>query len=77
MALREVTPANLRCGLGQCPGVYLEEDKKHLRVIGKTVIDNSDLQDRLSSDETMIRIPLEYFDNVSGPISRWLIKRGW
>jgi hypothetical protein len=75
MPFKDLTPAKFRCAFGQCPGVYLEEDRKHLRIIGKSV-DPGVLEARVGSDETVIRIDRALLHNVGGPLSRLLMRVG-
>ena len=53
--MKELTPDKYRCGFGQCPGVYLEEDGKHAVVIGQFVRP-AELVERIGPDESAIRI---------------------
>ena len=75
MSLKDLTPAKLRCAFGQCPGVYLEEDRRHLRIIGKS-IEPGILEERIGSDEAVIRIERALLDNVGGPLSRLFMRMG-
>lgn len=63
MPLKNITPPHLRCGFGQCPAVYLEDDGKHLRIIGKAI-------------EGGIRIDRAYFASLGGSLSRLLMWMG-
>lgn len=56
--MKELTPEKYRCGLGNCPSVYLEEDGKHVVVIGKFVRPG-ELVERIGPDEGAIRIEHE------------------
>jgi hypothetical protein len=75
MVLKNLTPAKFICGLGECPAVYLEEDGKHLRIIGKC-IEPGELSGHIGSDETVIRVEREMLSNVGGPLSRFLMRIG-
>jgi len=65
----------MACGIGQCPGVYEEEDGKHLRIIGKS-IGAGELSNRVGADETVIRIDRALLNNVGGPLSRLFMRFG-
>jgi hypothetical protein len=73
--LKDLTPARFHCGLAECPGVYLEEDRKHLRIIGKS-IEPGELEKRIGPDETVIRVDRALLNNVGGPLSRLLMRVG-
>jgi hypothetical protein len=75
MRLTNLTPARFACGIAQCPGVYLEEDGRHLRIIGKS-IEPGVLEERIGADETVIRIDRALLNNVGGPLSRFLLRVG-
>lgn len=75
MALKEITLAHLRCGIAQCPGVYLEADGEYLRIIGEAV-EIGELRDRVGFGEAVVRIKREYFSNLGGPLSRTLMRIG-
>ena len=75
MTLKDLTPAKDRCGICQCPGVYLEEDGKHLQIIGKS-IEPGELEKRIGEDETVIRIDRSLLNNVGGPLSRLFMRIG-
>jgi hypothetical protein len=69
----DITPPRFRCGLAQCMGVYKHyiDNKPFLDIIGKKVKSESPLKP--GYDEVII--PIEYFDNIGGPLSR--ILRQW
>ena len=89
MPLKEITPLHLRCGFGQCIGIYkiIKKSlwnffhKEEYMIIGKTVkmkkrnrtewvdLPNKDFSSIFEEYE-MIRIPIEYIDNIGGPLSR-------
>ncbi len=75
MALKNLTPAKFRCGFGSCVGIYLEEDGKHLRIVGKAA-EAGELQSRVGPDETIIRIERAMLDDIGGPLSRFFIRIG-
>jgi len=75
MALKDLTPAKFHCGLGQCPGVYAEEDGRYLRIIGKS-IEAGELEKRVGADESVIRIDRALLNNVGGPFSRFFLRMG-
>jgi len=75
VALKDRTPKKMACGIGQCPGVYEEEDGKHLRIIGKS-IGAGELSNRVGADETVIRIDRALLNNVGGPLSRLFMRFG-
>jgi hypothetical protein len=75
MLLKDLTPAKFACGFAQCPGVYLEEDGKHLRIIGKS-IEPGELEKRVGTDESVIRIDRALLNNVGGPLSRLFMRVG-
>ena len=66
MALKEITPLHLRCGIGQCPAVY-EYDAGDLIIVGKIVGDEilADLAGKVGSDEYAVRISRAMFANVN------------
>ena len=47
MPLREITPAHLRCGIGQCPAVF-ENGPEELVIIGKVVTGQPYFQESLA-----------------------------
>lgn len=75
MALKNKTPQYLHCAFGQCRGVWEEISTKYLVIIGKNV--NDDLEKDISPELKQVSIPIKYFENIGGPISRWLRKYGW
>jgi hypothetical protein len=75
MSLKNITPRRLRCAVGTCPAVYKELDGVHLRVIGQ-VIEAGELSANVGMDEGVFRIRKDYFQNVGGPLSRYLMKLG-
>jgi hypothetical protein len=75
MALKNLTPLKMRCGLGTCPGVFEEEDGAHLQIIGK-IVDKSDVASQVGSDEALIRVRKTLLENIGGPISRRLMRLG-
>ena len=75
MVLKDLTPAKHYCGIAECPGVYLEEDGKHLRIIGKAV-EPGILEKRVGADESIIRIERTLLNNVGGPLSRFFMRIG-
>lgn len=76
MGLRNLTPLKMRCGVSiQCPGVYEEEDRVHLQIIGKKT-EPGELAGSIGSDETIIRVERALLNNVGGPISRLFMRFG-
>lgn len=75
MALKDLTPARFRCGFGQCPGVYLEEGGKYLRIIGKYT-EPGELENCIGAEEAVIRIERAMLNNVGGPLSRFFMRLG-
>jgi hypothetical protein len=75
MALKNLTPARMRCGLGQCPGVYEEPDGIHLQIIGKTTA-RSEISTQVGPDEALVRVDRAMLVNVGGPVSRFLMRFG-
>ena len=75
MALKNLTPARMRCGMGQCPGVYQEPDGSHLQIIGK-IVPISEVSSQVGPDEALIRVDRAMLVNVGGPISRRLMRFG-
>ena len=63
MALRDLTPAALACGIGDCPGVWLEDDGQHLQIIGR-MIEPGELAGRIGEGEAVIRIDRALLANV-------------
>ena len=57
MALKEITPLHLRCGIGQCPAVY-EYDAGDLIIVGKIVGDDilAELAGKVGSDEYAVLV---------------------
>lgn len=72
--MKNLTPKKM-CGLGQCPGVYEEEDGKHLRIIGAS-IEPGELSARIAAGEAVIRVERALLSNVGGPVSRVLMRMG-
>lgn len=65
MALKEITPHHLRCGLGQCPAVY-EHGSQDLIIIGK-IPDRDTLAQiagKVGRDEYAIRISREMLSSL-------------
>ena len=75
MALKDLTPAHLKCGLGQCPGVYEERGGSHLQIIGR-VPEESEIVGRVGPGEALIRVDRALLANVGGPISRLFMRLG-
>jgi hypothetical protein len=55
--------------------VYLEEDGKHLMIIGKSA-EPGELENCIGADETSIRIEPAMLNNVGGPLSRFFMRIG-
>ena len=75
MTLKDLTPAYLKCGLGQCPGVYEERGGSHLQIIGR-VPEESEIVSRVGPGEALIRVDRVLLANVGGPISRFFMRLG-
>lgn len=73
--LKNLTPERMRCGLGQCPGVYEEMNGSHVQIIGKRVT-SSEVSSQVGPDEALIRVDKAMLVNVGGPISRRLMRFG-
>jgi hypothetical protein len=60
MEVKEITPKELRCGTGMCPGVYETEDGTTLLIVGEKVASNEipdSLLSRIGNNETVIKVP--------------------
>lgn len=55
--LVEITPDDMRCGLGACPAIFRDSDGNFV-IIGKKARDLVSA-DRVAADETVIAIPKE------------------
>lgn len=73
--MKDLTPIAMRCGLGQCPGVYEDEDGTHLLIIGE-LVERNDIASRVGPGECLIRIDKELLSNIGGPLSRFLMRFG-
>jgi hypothetical protein len=75
MALKNLTPLKLRCGLAQCPAIYEEIGGSHLQIIGE-VVEGSEVEARIGPGEALIRVEKALLANVGGPISRIMMRLG-
>ena len=66
MALREITPSHLRCGVGQCPAVF-EDGPDGLVIIGTLITGEASesLAGRVGANECAIRISREMFAGLA------------
>jgi hypothetical protein len=73
----DFTPSRLRCAFGQCIGIFkwTFNKKEYLDIIGKKD-ETGELDNLIPLGYKSIRIPVEYFDNIGGPISRFLRRWG-
>ena len=67
MALENVTPHKMACGIGQCPAVYVEDDGRHLIIIGKRV-EIEDIASNIGTGEAAIRIDKALLVNIVGEL---------
>lgn len=75
MTLKNLTPAHLRCGLGQCPGVYKEHNGSRLFIIGKAVR-KSEIMEQVGPDEALVQVEKALLANIGGPVSRFFMRFG-
>jgi len=71
MALKEITPHQLRCGIDQCLGVF-EDGPQDLVIIGKALNEGllNQLVKRIGADEYAIRVSRAIFAKLIGQLSQ-------